>query len=197
MGGEKQGLSCLFDIIRNTEIPVEQFAPTHLNKKDEELFRQVVEFGKIGGYIDLTAGVSGEERSSHSIKPGQAIKKLLKNGVSIEKITISSDGNGSLPNFNEKKEFIGMRIASVSSLHKEFINMIKEEKFSIEEAIYVTSTNIAKHLKLDKKGEIKAGRDADIIVLDKDTLKIKHVIARGKTLMEDEKIVKYGTFEKG
>jgi len=197
MGGEKQGLSCLFDIIRNTEIPVEQFAPTHLNKKDEELFRQVVEFGKIGGYIDLTAGVSGEEESSHSIKPGQAIKKLLKNGVSIEKITISSDGNGSLPNFNEKKEFIGMRIASVSSLHKEFINMIKEEKFSIEEAIYVTSTNIAKHLKLDKKGEIKAGRDADIIVLDKDTLKIKHVIARGKTLMEDEKIVKYGTFEKG
>ena len=197
MGGEKQGLSCLFDIIRNTEIPVEQFAPTHLNKKDEELFRQVVEFGKIGGYIDLTAGVSGEEESSHSIKPGQAIKKLLKNGVSIEKITISSDGNGSLPNFNEKKEFIGMRIASVSSLHKEFINMIKEEKFSIEEAIYVTSTNIAKHLKLDKKGEIKAGRDADIIALDKDTLKIKHVIARGKTLMEDEKIVKYGTFEKG
>ena len=197
MGGEKQGLSCLFDIIRNTEIPVEQFAPTHLNKKDEELFRQVVEFGKIGGYIDLTAGVSGEEESSHSIKPGQAIKKLLKNGVSIEKITISSDGNGSLPNFNEKKEFIGMRIASVSSLHKEFINMIKEEKFSIGEAIYVTSTNIAKHLKLDKKGEIKTGRDADIIALDKDTLKIKHVIARGKTLMEDEEIVKYGTFEKG
>jgi beta-aspartyl-dipeptidase (metallo-type) len=118
MGGEKQGLSCLFDIIRNTEIPVEQFAPTHLNKKDEEFFRQVVEFGKIGGYIDLTAGVSGEEKSSQSIKPGKAIKRLLKNGISIEKITISSDGNGSLPKFNEKKEFVGMRIASISSLHQ-------------------------------------------------------------------------------
>lgn len=143
MGGEKLGLSYLFDIIRNTEIPIEQFAPTHLNKKDEELFRQVVEFGKIGGYIDLTAGVSGEEKSSNNIKPGKAIKRLLKNGVSIEKITISTDGNGSLPKFNEKKEFVGMRVASVSSLHREFINMVKEEKISIEEAVQITSTNIA------------------------------------------------------
>jgi beta-aspartyl-dipeptidase (metallo-type) len=195
MGGEKLGLSYLFDIIRNTEIPIEQFAPTHLNKKDEELFRQVVEFGKIGGYIDLTTSASGEEKSSKHIKPGKAIKRLLKNGVSIEKITISSDGNGSIPKFNEKKEFVGMRIASVSSLHEEFINMVKEEKISIEEAIHVTSTNIAKHLKLDKKGEIRAGKDADIIALDKDTLKIKYVIAQGKILMEDEEVVKFGTFE--
>jgi len=155
-----------------------------------------VEFGKMGGYIDLTAGVSDEEKSSENIKPGKAIKRLLKNGVLIEKITISSDGNGSIPKFNEKKEFVGMRIASVSSLHKEFINMVKEEKFSIEEAIHLTSTNIAKHLKLDKKGEIRAGKDADIIALDKESLKIKHVIARGKTLMEDEEVVKFGTFEK-
>lgn len=195
MGGEKLGLSYLFDIIRNTEIPIEQFAPTHLNR-DEELFRQAVEFGKMGGYIDLTAGVSGEEKSSENIKPGKAIKILLKNGVSIEKITISSDGNGSIPKFNKKKEFVGMRIASVSSLHKEFINMVKKEKISIEEVTHVTSTNIAKHLKLGKKGEIRVGKDADIIALDKDTLKIKHVIARGKILMEDEEVVKFGTFEK-
>lgn len=196
MGGEKLGLSYLFDIIRNTEIPIEQFAPTHLNKKDEELFRQVVEFGKIGGYIDLTAGVSGEEKSSNNINPGKAIKKLLKNGVSIEKITLSTDGNGSLPKFNEKKEFVGMRVASVSSLHREFINMVKEEIISIEETIKITSTNIAKHLKLAKKGEIRAGKDADIIAMDKNTLKIKYVIARGKTLMEDETVVKFGNFEK-
>ncbi|MGB6371033.1 MAG: beta-aspartyl-peptidase [Atribacterota bacterium] len=195
MGGEKLGLSYLFDIIRNTEIPIEQFAPTHLNR-DEELFGQAVEFGKMGGYIDLTAGVSGEEKSSENIKPGIAIKRLLKNGVLIEKITISTDGNGSVPKFNEKKEFVGMRIASVLSLHKEFIDMIKEENISIEEATHVTSTNIAQHLKLGKKGEIRAGKDADIIALDKDTLKIKHVIVRGKILMEDEEIVKFGTFEK-
>ena len=196
MGSEKLGLSYLFDIIKKTEIPVEQFAPTHLNKNDEAFFQQVVAFGKIGGYIDLTAGVSGEEKSSKYIKPGKVIKKLLNRGIPIEKITISTDGNGSLPKFNEKKEFVGMRVASVSSLHREFINMVKEENFSKEQAIYVTSTNIAKHLRLENKGEIRVGKDADIVVLDKNSLKIKHVIARGKVLMEDEKVVKFGTFEK-
>ncbi|TFB08319.1 beta-aspartyl-peptidase [Candidatus Atribacteria bacterium MT.SAG.1] len=196
IGSEKVGLNLLFEIIKNTEIPIEQFAPTHLNKKDEELFRQVVEFGKMGGYIDLTAGASGEEKSSKHIKPGETIKRLLKNGVPLEKITISTDGNGSLPKFNEKKEFVGMRIASVSSLHREFINMVKKEIISIEEAARVTSTNIAKHLKLDQKGEIKAGKDADLLVLNKDSLRIKYVIAKGKILMEDEEVVKFGTFEK-
>jgi len=43
----------LFDISKDTEIPIDQFAPTHLNR-DEELFGQVMEFGKMGGYVDLT-----------------------------------------------------------------------------------------------------------------------------------------------
>jgi len=33
-------------------------------------------------------------------------------------------------------------------------------------------------------------------MLDKDTLQIKYVIAKGKILMEDKKVVKFGTFEK-
>ena len=196
MGGEKQGFSYLFDILEKTDIPIEQFAPTHCNKTDKKLFKQVVAFGKIGGYIDLTSGASIKKESSTSLKPATATKRLLKEGISIEKITISTDGNGSLPKFNEKKEFVSMRIASVSSLHGEFIDMVKEENISIKEAICVTSTNIARHLKLENKGEIRVGKDADIIALDKDTLKIKHVIARGKALMEDEEVLKYGTFEK-
>jgi len=196
MGSEKSGLSHLFDMIKNTEIPIEQFAPTHLNKKDEAFFQQVVTFGKMGGYIDFTIDSSDEDKSSKAMKPGKAIKRLLKNGISIEKITLSTDGNGSLPKFNDKKEFVGMRIASVSSLHQEFISLVKEEKFSIEEAVCLTSTNIAKHLKLTEKGEITVGKDADILALDKESLKIKHVIARGKILMEDEEVIKFGTFEK-
>ena len=195
MGSEKIGLSYLFDIIKNTDMPIEQFAPTHCNKKDKALFQEIVAFGKIGGYIDFTAGVLVKDKSSNAIKPGKAIKRLLKNNVLIEKMTISSDGNGSLPKFNEKKEFVGMRIASVSSLHQEFIDLVKEENLPMEQAIKVTSTNIAQHLKLTQKGEIRTGKDADILVLDKESLKIKHVIAKGKILMENEEVVKFGTFE--
>jgi len=194
MGSEKIGLNPLFEIIKNTEIPIEQFGPTHLNR-NEDLFKSAIEFGKMGGYVDLTAGLSREDKSSEEIKPSRAIRRLIKNGVSIERITMSTDGNGSMPKFNEKKEITGMAVASVSSLYKEFIDIIKKEKMSVEDAIRITSTNIAKHLKLDQKGEIKEGKDADLIVLDKNTFQIKYVIAKGKIMMENEKIMKFGTFE--
>lgn len=195
MGSEKIGLSYLFEIIKNTDIPIEQFAPTHLGG-DEESLKNDIKFGKMGGYVDLTTGAILEDESTERIKPSKAVKRLLENGVSIERITMSTDGNGSIPKWNEKKELTGMTVASVSSLHKEFVDTIKEEQLSIEEAIRVTSTNIAKHLKLDQKGEIKEGKDADLLILDKNSLQIKHVIAKGKILMEEEKIIKFGTFEK-
>jgi len=183
MGSEKIGLNPLFEIIKNTEIPIEQFAPTHLNR-NEDLFKSAISFGKMGGYIDLTTP-----------KSSKAVKRLIENGVSIERITMSTDGNGSIPTFNEKKEITGMTIASVSSLHKEFIDIIKKEKMSVQDAVRVSSTNIANHLKLEQKGEIKEGKDADLLVLDKDSLQIKYVIAKGKIMMKNEKIMKFGTFE--
>jgi len=194
MGSEKIGLNPLFEIIKNTEIPIEQFGPTHLNR-NEDLFKSAIEFGKMGGYIDLTTVVPVEDKSSGTIKSSKAVKRLTESGVSIERITMSTDGNGSMPKFNEKKEITGMAVASVSSLYKEFIDIIKKEKMSVEDAIRITSTNIAKHLKLDQKGEIKEGKDADLIVLDKNIFQIKYVIAKGKIMMENEKIMKFGTFE--
>ena len=195
MGSEKIGLNSLFEVIKNTEIPIEQFAPTHLNR-NEDLFKSAIEFGKMGGYIDLTTVVPVEGKSSGTIKSSKAVKRLTENGVSIERITISTDGNGSMPKFNKKKEITGMAVASVSSLYKEFIDIIKKEKMSVQDAVRISSTNIAKHLKLEQKGEIKEGKDADIIVLDKNSLQIKHVIAKGKIMMKNEKIMKFGTFEK-
>jgi len=196
MGSEKEGLNQLFEIIKNTEIPTEQFAPTHLNR-NEDLFKSAIEFGKMGGYIDLTTVVPVEGKSSGTIKSSKAVKRLTENGVSIERITISTDGNGSMPKFNKKKEITGMAVASVSSLYKEFIDIIKKEKMSVQDAVRISSTNIAKHLKLEQKGEIKEGKDADLILLDKNTLQIKYVIAKGKIMMENERIMKFGTFEKG
>lgn len=127
MGSEKLGLIPLFEIVKNTEIPIEQFAPTHLNR-NEELFKNAIEFGKMGGYVDVTTGVSAEDKSSGKIKSSKAIKRLVENGVLIEKITMSTDGNGSMPKFDKKKEIVGMLVASVSSLYKEFIDIIKEKK---------------------------------------------------------------------
>lgn len=194
MGSEKPGLSPILKAIENTDIPIEQFAPTHLNRC-EELFNESIKFGRAGGYIDITAGVSPEYGFDEAIKPSRAVKILLNNGVPIRRITMSTDGNGSMPKFNEKKELVRMLIAPVSSLYKEFVDMIREEGIRIEDAVRVTSTNIAEHLKLRQKGEIRPNKDADLIILDKHTLKIRYVIAKGEILVKDGKPVKFGTFE--
>jgi len=195
LGDEKLGLKPLFELVKNTDIPIEQLAPTHLNR-NEELFKNAIEFGKMGGYIDLTTGISVKDELSGIVKPSKAVKRMVEGGVSIEKITMSTDGNGSLPKFDEKMEFIGMQVASVSSLYHEFKDIIKEEKMLLEDAIKVTSTNIAKHLKLDTKGEVEVDKDADLVVLDQETLNIKHVLAKGKIMLENEQVIRFGTFEK-
>lgn len=65
----------------------------------------------------------------------------------------------------------------------------------MEYAVKIVSTNIAKHLKLHTKGELRPGKDADMLVLDEETLEIKYVIAKGEIVVEKGKPVKYGTFE--
>ncbi len=194
MGSEKQGLDYLFEIINKTDIPIGQFAPTHL-AKNEESFKNDIAFGKMGGYVDLTTGSSAGPQSTKKIKASRAVKRLIEEGVPVNRVTMSSDGNGSIPRWNEHKELIGMSVSSLSSLHQEFRDLIQQEGLSIENAIRVTSTNIAEHLKFEHKGEIREGKDADLLVLDQDSLQIKDVVAKGKVLMVDEKVIKFGTFE--
>lgn len=194
MGSERSGLRPILEAIDGTDIPIEQFAPTHLNRC-RELFEEAVEYGKLGGYVDITAGVSPEYGFDESIKPSEAIREMINRGVPVSRITMSTDGNGSMPKFNERKELVGVLIAPVSSMIKEFKDMVLEEKIALEDAIRVTSTNIADHLKLSFKGRIARGKDADILIMSKDSLDLRYVIARGEIMFKDGKLVKFGTFE--
>jgi len=194
MGEEKAGLKPILEAIENTDIPIEQFTPTHLNRS-EELLNQAIEFGRAGGYVDVTTCVSPEYGFKKAVKPSEAVRILMKNGVPTERITMSSDGNGSLPIFNDRGELVKIGRAPVSSLYREFKDLVKREGISLEYAVKIVSTNIAKHLKLHTKGELRPGKDADMLVLDEETLEIKYVIAKGEIVVEEGKPVKYGTFE--
>lgn len=184
MGDEANGLSPILKVVEATDIPIEQFAPTHLTRSDE-LFQQAIDYGKKGGYVDLTAGDS----------TSQAVATLLKNNVSIDKITISTDGGGSMPRFNEHGELEDITVAPLSSLLHVFKSMVTEADVPLEHAVKMTSTNTTHQLKLSQKGHIKEGYDADLLVLDKETFELKDVIAKGTLLMHDGKILEYGTYE--
>lgn len=195
LGDGEDGLKMLYEITKNGEIPKTQIIPTHVNR-NKRLFKEAVEWAKQGGIMDVTSSVSPESGSSHSVKSSEAVKQALEAGVNIENITMSSDGNGSMPIFDEAGNNIGVGVASQISILNEFRDMVQKENIAITDAIKIITSNIAKFTKLyPRKGCLANNSDADILVLDKD-LQLQHVWARGTHMVENGKPIVFGTFEK-
>ena len=195
LGDGEDGLKMLYEITKNGEIPKTQIIPTHVNR-NKRLFKEAIEWAKQGGIMDVTSRVSPESGSSHSVKSSEAVKQALEAGVNIENITMSSDGNGSMPIFDEAGNNIGVGVASQISILNEFRDMMQKENIAITDAIKIITSNIAKFTKLyPRKGCLANNSDADILVLDKD-LQLQHVWARGTHMVENGKPIVFGTFEK-
>lgn len=195
LGDGEDGLKMLYEITKNGEIPKTQIIPTHVNR-NKRLFKEAIEWAKQGGIMDVTSSVSPESGSSHSVKSSEAVKQALEAGVNIENITMSSDGNGSMPIFDEAGNNIGVGVASQISILNEFRDMVQKENIAITDAIKIITSNIAKFTKLyPRKGCLANNSDADVLVLDKD-LQLQHVWARGTHMVENGKPIVFGTFEK-
>ncbi|WP_161787068.1 amidohydrolase family protein [Leisingera daeponensis] len=65
----------------------------------------------------------------------------------------------------------------------------------LPEALAPFTSNAADLLKLHHKGRLKAGMDADMVVLD-ENLAVRHVMARGEWHVRDGQIARRGMYEK-
>jgi len=194
VGKGKKLIQPLLDVINNSDLPITQFLPTHMNK-DEESIKACKEFINLGGRIDFTTSSSNNLDENDISKPSKALKVLMDEGVNLENISFSSDGQGSMPHFDEKGNYLGLTVANVNTLYQEVKDSILVEQIPMEIALKVVTSNPATFLKLETKGRIKEGYDADLVILDKNSLNIKSVIAKGKLMKKDGKIITRGTFE--
>lgn len=194
LGGGARKLEMIFSLLKNTEIPATQILPTHINRTTE-LFNAGIEYVKGGGYIDLTTSSDPKCLEPGELRASKGLRKLYDMKLPIDNITFSSDGNGSMPKFNEKRELVGLAICSVKSLYEEVKNAILTEGIPIEIAIKVITSNVARILKLKGVGEIKKDYIADFVLVNKEDLEITDVYAKGKALVKDRKVVVKGTFE--
>lgn len=195
LGDGPRQLEYLIDIVKNTEIPADQFLPTHLNR-NIGLLKASIDFARLGGYIDLTTSSDPEFLEDGEVRASEGLKMLLEWGVPIENITFSSDGQGSLPLFDKDKKLIGLGIGEVKSLHREFKSAVLDKEVPIEDALKVVTSNVAKVLKLNTKGRIVRGNDADLVILNKENLNIDTVLSRGEIMVYRGNAVVKGTFEK-
>lgn len=195
LGNGNNKMNYLFRAKEEGEIPLEQLLPTHVNR-NKKLFKDAIKYAKDGGYVDLTTASDPEHLEQDEVKASNGLKRMLSEGVPLKQISFSSDGNGSLPVFDEKNQIIGVGICLPGSLYREFKDSILIEKLPLEDVLQVVTSNVAHILKLENKGLIEKGKDADILLLDKNNLEIDTVIAKGKILMKNKEVLIKGTFEK-
>lgn len=188
MGDGDDGLGIINRVLEKTEVPIKTIRPTHVNRK-EELLMESFEYAKKGGVIDLTCGIYDK------LSPAKVITDAKEKNVPLENILVSSDGYGSFSDYDEKGNLVKIGVSSVKSLLKELVNLVKEEKLELEEALIFFTSNVSKALNLyPKKGIIQEESDADLIIMDKD-MKIDTVIANGKIMFHNGESIIKGTYE--
>ena len=109
-------------------------------------------------------------------------ERILKDaGVNPDRMTISSDGQGSLPMYSSDGEFLGMGVGQSSCLLKEVKECVFKTEIPLEIAISTITSNPADILRLKGKGKVEEGYDADLCILDQE-LQLVEVIAKGNTV---------------
>ena len=191
MGDARDPFRPIYDAVENSELKLTQFFPTHCNR-NPYIFEDAKAYGK-KGYVDLTAS-SYPYDPENEIKPSKAIVELLSAGVPLEHITLTSDGNGSLPNFDREGRLISVDMGLPKSIMSVMIDTVTEENLPLETAVAVVTSNVASILRLRDKGRIEPGKDADIVILDKDYA-ISDLISRGQMMTRNYERLKKGTYE--
>lgn len=194
MGDDGQMLEYLERVKVETPLPAYHMIPTHMNR-NPLLFERGITYVKGGGYVDFTTSSYASFQEDGELKSSDALKKMLDAGVPIEHITFSSDGQGSLPVFNREGENIDVQVARVDTLYQEVRDAVQQENIPLETALRTITSNVADHLRLTRKGRVREGNDADLVLADPDTLEVRTVIARGQVMLRDGELLVKGSFE--
>ena len=182
LGDSPRCMDLIEKVIDETEIPASQFLPTHINR-NEMLFCKAITYALKGGAVDFTGNedIDYWETICDEVRVCNGIKRMLDAGVNPNRITISSDGQGSLPIYNKQGEFLGMGVGQSSCLLKEVKECVERTDIPLEIALSTITSNPAEILNLKGKGKIEEENDADLCILDQE-LQMIEVIAKGKTV---------------
>lgn len=191
VGEGSRRLEFIWRLLAETEIPVSQVIPTHVNR-NQALLEEALEFAFKGGTIDLTA-LPEEQPNQRNVSIEEAITQARKKGVSLERITVSSDANGSLPVFDRQGNLCGLSVAKPKSLWATFRSLLTQQIISLPEAARLFSTNAASAYKLPGKGSVKPGYSADLIIIDRN-FALYGVMSRGRVMVSQGRLLARGTF---
>jgi len=178
------------EALRTAEIPARVFNPTHVNRR-RALFEEACALVGRGVTIDVTAFPVTDGEDAWSAP--EAVERYLAAGLPPERITVSSDGGGCLPVFDAEGRVREMDVGRPGAL-LEALGELLARGHGLERALPPFTSNVARLLRLPRKGRLAAGMDADLVVLD-EAGRPTDVMAGGRWPVTDRTAVVRGTFE--
>jgi beta-aspartyl-dipeptidase (metallo-type) len=194
LGDGARGLEFLRRILAETELSAAQMLPTHINR-NPKLFEEGIAYAKGGGNVDFTTSTLPSYLQDGEIPCAKALRRMLDAGVDPGRITFTSDGQGSLPDWDRQGRLQEISVGRVTSLFPAVRQAVQEEGIPLETALRVITSNPARILKLKAKGRLAPGLDADLVLLDPKDLEIRTVIAKGRMLMKAGRLLAKGMFQ--
>ncbi|BCO14370.1 beta-aspartyl-peptidase [Aeromonas hydrophila] len=178
LGDGRGALAPLRALRDGTDIPLRQLYPTHCNR-NPWLFAEVIEWGRAGGWVDLTTSSFPDLLDDGERLAADALVELLAAGVPADRISFSSDANASLPRFDSEGRLIELRCGQIDSLWQALVESC-DKGVALEVALAVVTANPARALGLATKGTLAVGQDADLLLIDPATLTIERVMSGGR-----------------
>lgn len=183
VGSHENRLDHLHRLIDEYPIPARAVYATHVTRSIE-LLKDAVRLADKGAFVDITAA---EDTPSWVVR-------YVEHGGDLSQLTLSSDGNGSLPVFDAQGRLTGLEVARQSTLYEQMWACADIPGVGLPGAVALATSNTANALNLERKGRLVAGCDADILLTD-DHHKIQHAFALGERTCSDGEVLIRGTFE--
>jgi beta-aspartyl-dipeptidase (metallo-type) len=183
-------LSLIRQLLDATELPPRVFHPTHVNRR-KELFEEACELSRRNLVIDVTAFPVEEGENAWSAP--DAWERYHGKACPAGNLTISSDGGGCLPHFDSNGEMVKMDFATSAGLPETLLELTRRGH-GLDKVLPAVTSNVARLLRLQGKGHIAAGKDADLVCFG-DDLAVRHVMAGGRWMIRQGLPVIKGTFE--
>ncbi len=190
LGDGARGLELVRRLLDETELPPRVFHPTHVNRT-KELFEEACALSRENVVVDVTAFPVAEGENAWSA--ADAWSRFHEQACPAENLTISSDGGGCLPVFDQNGRMVKMDFASSAGL-PETLRELVGRGYSLDQVLPSMTINVARLLRLENKGRIEAGADADFVCLG-DALDVRHVMAGGQWMVQDQVPLVHGLFE--
>lgn len=187
LGDAPSGTAPLHEILKVA--PMKNVRPLHFNR-NEQLMAEAPAWIEKGGYVDVTAALCPPQHK-RGFRNAEAVKMLRDQGCDMSKVTFSTDGNGVSTLFGlEQIERFPLKL-----LHQSVVETAQLEGVTISEAVSYATSNTADSLGFATKGRIKVGNDADLVILDKETLAVDSVLSRGLLVVEKGERVNRGRLD--